>query len=113
MSQPAPVAAQSAGAAPKGLERLQHIIVVYLENHSFDNLFGTFPRANGLAKAGAADSRSFVTTSGADGRFEVGTDAKAVAVILTASADAGFGQVLAFDRRRLGRLGPGGGRPGR
>ncbi|HEX3499215.1 MAG TPA: alkaline phosphatase family protein [Stellaceae bacterium] len=50
---PAPSAAQSADA-PKGLDRLQHIIVVYLENHSFDNLFGTFPGANGLSKAGAA-----------------------------------------------------------
>jgi acid phosphatase len=44
--------AQPAGDAPKGLDRIQHIIVVYLENHSFDNLFGTFPGANGLAKAG-------------------------------------------------------------
>ncbi len=51
---PTPGAAQSAGDAPKGLDRLQHIIVVYLENHSFDNLFGTFPGANGLTKAGAA-----------------------------------------------------------
>jgi phospholipase C len=48
-----PSAAQSADA-PKGLDRLQHIIVVYLENHSFDNLFGTFPGANGLSQAGAA-----------------------------------------------------------
>jgi len=53
-SLPVPAAAQPAGDAPKGLERLQHIIVIYLENHSFDNLFGTFPGANGLAKAGAA-----------------------------------------------------------
>jgi len=28
---------------------LQHIVVVYLENHSFDNLYGQFPGANGLA----------------------------------------------------------------
>ncbi len=49
-----PAAAQSASAGPQGLERIQHIIVVYLENHSFDNLFGNFPGANGLAKAGAA-----------------------------------------------------------
>jgi phospholipase C len=53
-----PAAAQTAAAqgaaAPQGLERIQHIIVVYLENHSFDNLFGTFPGANGLARAGAA-----------------------------------------------------------
>ena len=49
-----PAAAQSVSAGPEGLQRIQHIIVVYLENHSFDNLFGNFPGANGLAKAGAA-----------------------------------------------------------
>ena len=43
-----------AGHAPQGLERLQHVIVIYLENHSFDNLFGDFPGANGRAKAGTA-----------------------------------------------------------
>jgi acid phosphatase len=34
-----------------GLERLQHVVVIYLENHSFDNLYGEFPGANGLANA--------------------------------------------------------------
>ena len=49
----AQTAAAPTAAPPKGLERLQHIIVVYLENHSFDNLFGRFPGANGLTNAGA------------------------------------------------------------
>jgi len=49
-----PATAQSAGGRPAGLDRVQHVIVVYLENHSFDNLFGNFQGANGLAKAGAA-----------------------------------------------------------
>jgi phospholipase C len=35
-----------------GLRRLKHIVVIYLENHSFDNLYGEFPGANGLANAG-------------------------------------------------------------
>ncbi|MDO9142555.1 MAG: acid phosphatase [Methylobacter sp.] len=35
----------------KGLEKIDHIVVIYLENRSFDNLFGLFPGANGLAKA--------------------------------------------------------------
>jgi phospholipase C len=35
------------------LERLKHVVVIYLENHSFDNLYGEFPGANGLASAGA------------------------------------------------------------
>jgi LPXTG-motif cell wall-anchored protein len=32
---------------------INHIVVIYLENHSFDNLYGTFPGANGLLNAGA------------------------------------------------------------
>lgn len=36
---------------PKGLENLEHIVVIYLENRSFDSLFGLFPKANGLANA--------------------------------------------------------------
>src|SRR6202171_3414719 len=37
----------------EGLARLKHIVVIYLENRSFDNLYGEFPGANGLANAGA------------------------------------------------------------
>jgi len=46
-----------ADEAPKpapGLERIHHIIVLYLENRSFDQLYGLFPGADGLANAGAA-----------------------------------------------------------
>jgi phospholipase C len=32
-----------------GLGRIQNIVVIYLENHSFDNLYGEFPGANGLS----------------------------------------------------------------
>jgi phospholipase C len=32
---------------------IEHIIVIYLENRSFDNLFGLFPNADGIATAGA------------------------------------------------------------
>jgi len=39
---------------PTGLHRLQHIVVIYLENRSFDNLYGLFPGATGIANAGAA-----------------------------------------------------------
>ena len=31
------------------LSGVSHVIVIYLENHSFDNLYGEFPRAEGLA----------------------------------------------------------------
>ena len=44
----------AAGAAHQlAPEGLQYLVVIYLENHSFDNLYGEFPGANGLANAGA------------------------------------------------------------
>ena len=47
--------AQSAPPTPvPGLEKVQHIIVLYLENRSFDNLYGLFPGAEGLAQAQSA-----------------------------------------------------------
>src|ERR1700741_494238 len=42
-----PSQAQAAG----GLNRIQTIVVIYAENRSFDNLYGGFPGANGLAQA--------------------------------------------------------------
>ena len=36
---------------PRGLERLQHLVIIDLENHSFDNLYGEFPGADGFASA--------------------------------------------------------------
>jgi len=41
-------------AAPEGLKKIDHILVVYLENRSFDNLYGLFPGANGLSQADGA-----------------------------------------------------------
>jgi phospholipase C len=43
----------AAPAQPKGVP-FDHIIVIYMENHGFDNLLGLFPGADGLA--GATDS---------------------------------------------------------
>ncbi len=37
--------------APKGLDAIETIVVIYLENHSFDNLYGLYPGAEGLSKA--------------------------------------------------------------
>ena len=34
-----------------GLDRVEHVIVIYAENRSFDNLYGLFPGANGIANA--------------------------------------------------------------
>src|SRR5215470_4033271 len=34
------------------LDNVQHVVVIYLENWSFDSLYGRFPGANGLVNAG-------------------------------------------------------------
>jgi phospholipase C len=39
------------------LDKIEHIIVIYLENHSFDNLYGTFPGAEGVAQASPQQSQ--------------------------------------------------------
>ena len=36
-------------AAP--MQRVKHLVVIYAENHSFDNLYGLFPGADGVANA--------------------------------------------------------------
>jgi phospholipase C len=46
----------AADAGPKtypGLEKINHILVVYMENWSFDSLYGEFPGAEGLTEAKA------------------------------------------------------------
>jgi phospholipase C len=44
--------------APAGpLGNIDTIVVIYAENRSFDNLFGLFPRANGIASAFPASTR--------------------------------------------------------
>jgi len=46
-------AARPAAEQARGLEAIETIVVIYLENHSFDNLYGLFPGANGIARATA------------------------------------------------------------
>jgi phospholipase C len=49
-----PLAAAARPAGPKppqGLDAIRHIVVIYLENHSFDNLYGLFPGADGIGDA--------------------------------------------------------------
>ncbi|MFO1057856.1 MAG: alkaline phosphatase family protein, partial [Dongiaceae bacterium] len=46
-------AAPKAAAAPD-LGRIGHVVVIFQDNRSFDNLYGTFPGADGIANAGAA-----------------------------------------------------------
>jgi phospholipase C len=39
-----------------GLDNIQTVVVIYAENHSFDNMYGMFPGANGVANAGPLQS---------------------------------------------------------
>lgn len=36
---------------PKDMGQIKHVIVIYAENRSFDNLYGLFPGANGISEA--------------------------------------------------------------
>src|SRR3984957_8554141 len=53
----APALAQEPTKPVAGLERINHIIVIYLENRSFDQLYGLFPGADGIDNAGAAGTQ--------------------------------------------------------
>jgi len=48
------LAAPGASAKPPPFKDIDHFVVLYLENHSFDNLYGSFPGANGLSQADPA-----------------------------------------------------------
>ncbi len=41
----------SSDNSPSGINKVNHVVVIYLENHSFDNLYGQFSGANGLSNA--------------------------------------------------------------
>src|ERR1700749_3199169 len=41
---------------PGGISQVNHVVVIYLENHSFDNLYGQFSGANGLSNATASNT---------------------------------------------------------
>jgi len=47
----------------KSIKKVNHVVVIYMENHSFDNLYGEFPGANGLTNA----SKESVTQLDRDG----------------------------------------------
>jgi phospholipase C len=48
------VSASGGVAKTSPLARINHIVVIYEENHSFDNLYGGWEGVNGLSKADAA-----------------------------------------------------------
>jgi acid phosphatase len=41
----------------KGVAAIQNVVVIYAENRSFDNLYGSFPGANGLQNVSAAQAQ--------------------------------------------------------
>jgi len=49
-----PCAALLAACGGTGIERINHVVVIYLENRSFDNLYGSFNGAEGLSAAATA-----------------------------------------------------------
>src|SRR5207253_7127270 len=51
-STPAP----AQGGNEAALQRIGHVVVIFAENHSFDNLYGLFPGADGIANAKPAQS---------------------------------------------------------
>jgi phospholipase C len=52
-----------ATAATPTIQRIQHLVVIYAENHSFDNLYGMFPGADGVAQA-TAEQRTQIDHDG-------------------------------------------------
>jgi phospholipase C len=46
-----PLAAQTPSLTTLARQRIKHVFVIYQENHSFDNYFGTYPGAENLASA--------------------------------------------------------------
>jgi len=53
-----------AGPVQNSVDKINHIVVIYAENRSFDNLYGLFPGANGIGDA----LRMYVAQKDNDGR---------------------------------------------
>src|ERR1700691_5092854 len=49
------IVASGQGTAIPGLQKVGHVVVIYMENHSFDNLYGQFRGADGLTDATASE----------------------------------------------------------
>ncbi len=81
------VAETAIAQSASGLDKLTHILVLYMENRSFDNMFGEFPGANGLSKAGEAavqrgrDGKAYTVLPAAKGPFHVPQNPEALAKI--------------------------------
>ena len=49
--------ATAAHATPAGYDKIDNVVVIYAENRSFDNLYGSFPGVDGLSNATADRAR--------------------------------------------------------
>ena len=56
--------ARSASAALTGIHKIQHVVVIMQENRSFDQYFGTFPGANGIAMANGVPTACLPSDAG-------------------------------------------------
>src|SRR6201990_2612244 len=61
------VGASSAKNAPKKLDKINHIVVIYEENHSFDNLYGGWEGVDGRSNADALHTTQVDQTGAAFG----------------------------------------------
>src|SRR5256886_6519563 len=50
------------GAAPTGIHKIKHVIVIMQENRSFDHYFGTYPGADGFPRTGSGEFAVCVPT---------------------------------------------------
>ncbi|MDQ1458046.1 MAG: hypothetical protein QOH28_3666 [Actinomycetota bacterium] len=56
--------ARSASASLTGLQKIQHVVMVMQENRSFDEYFGTFPGADGIAMTNGIPNVCLPSTAG-------------------------------------------------
>jgi phospholipase C len=55
---------QSASAALTGIHKIQHVVMIMQENHSFDNYFGTFSGADGIAMSNGVPTACLPSVAG-------------------------------------------------
>src|SRR2546428_600575 len=88
------VSTAGAAAGPDPLRKINHIVVIYEENHSFDNLYGGWEGVNGRANADPAHTRQ-VDQNGATYTCLLQNDVNLVNLTATCN-DAAHGFSTAF-----------------
>jgi len=84
---------RAAGSAPPGLTKINHIIFIIKENHSFDNYFGRFPGAAGATTGRTASGQIVPLSEPSDQVYpDIGHDAP------DAAAAVNGGRMDSFNR---------------